>query len=137
METQSCPALFISAPGSNHGKTTITAALARLHVNQGRKVRVFKTGPDFLDPMILQRASAAVIVVLPWLEPGALMKSAGHDCVFTLKLHAFLRLDTLFLIRMFDRTNIADQIGQFDQAVRRMAASDNNVEHFPTIFECR
>jgi cobyrinic acid a,c-diamide synthase len=52
----SCPALFITAPGSNHGKTTITAALARYHTNQGRKVRVFKAGPDFLDPMILERA---------------------------------------------------------------------------------
>jgi cobyrinic acid a,c-diamide synthase len=51
-----CPALFVAAPGSNHGKTTITAALARYHVEQGRKVRVFKTGPDFLDPMILERA---------------------------------------------------------------------------------
>ncbi|MFZ2406844.1 MAG: cobyrinate a,c-diamide synthase [Methylobacter sp.] len=51
-----CPALFITAPGSNHGKTTITAALARYHVEQGRKVRVFKSGPDFLDPMILERA---------------------------------------------------------------------------------
>jgi cobyrinic acid a,c-diamide synthase len=51
-----CPALFITAPGSNHGKTTITAALARHHVEQGRKVRVFKSGPDFLDPMILERA---------------------------------------------------------------------------------
>lgn len=53
---QPCPALFISAPGSNHGKTTITAALARYHAEQGRKVRVFKSGPDFLDPMILERA---------------------------------------------------------------------------------
>lgn len=52
-----CPALFISAPGSNHGKTTVTAALARLHRDRGRKVRVFKTGPDFLDPMILEHAS--------------------------------------------------------------------------------
>jgi len=51
-----CPALFITAPGSNHGKTTVTAALARYHVEQGRKVRVFKSGPDFLDPMILERA---------------------------------------------------------------------------------
>ncbi len=51
-----CPTLFITAPGSSHGKTTITAALARYHVEQGRKVRVFKSGPDFLDPMILERA---------------------------------------------------------------------------------
>lgn len=52
-----CPALFISAPASNQGKTTLTAALARLHRRLGRKVRVFKTGPDFLDPMILSQAS--------------------------------------------------------------------------------
>lgn len=52
-----CPALFISAPSSGQGKTTVTAALARFHRNQGRKVRVFKTGPDFLDPMILEQAS--------------------------------------------------------------------------------
>lgn len=57
MPARSCPALFISAPGSNHGKTTVTAALARFHAKQGRKVKVFKAGPDFLDPMILERAS--------------------------------------------------------------------------------
>jgi cobyrinic acid a,c-diamide synthase len=49
--------LFVSAPASDQGKTTVTAALARLHARQGRVVRVFKTGPDFLDPMILERAS--------------------------------------------------------------------------------
>ena len=53
----SCPALLISAPASGQGKTTFTAALARYHRNQGRNVRVFKTGPDFLDPMILEQAS--------------------------------------------------------------------------------
>ncbi len=52
-----CPAIFVSAPASGQGKTTITAALARLHRNQGRSVHVFKAGPDFLDPMILQQAS--------------------------------------------------------------------------------
>lgn len=52
-----CPALLITAPASGQGKTTTTAALARYHRNQGRRVRVFKTGPDFLDPMILERAS--------------------------------------------------------------------------------
>ena len=55
--TRSCPALFVSAPASNQGKTTVTAALARFHTERGRRVRVFKTGPDFLDPMILARAS--------------------------------------------------------------------------------
>ena len=67
-QSKSCPALLISAPGSNQGKTTITAALARYHVNQGRKVRVFKTGPDFLDPMILEHASGQPVYNLDlWL----------------------------------------------------------------------
>ena len=52
-----CAALFISAPASGQGKTTVTAALARYHASRGRTVQVFKTGPDFLDPMILERAS--------------------------------------------------------------------------------
>lgn len=56
-EIRRCPALFIAAPASGQGKTTVTAALARHHRERGHQVRVFKTGPDFLDPMILERAS--------------------------------------------------------------------------------
>jgi cobyrinic acid a,c-diamide synthase len=61
---RACPALFISAPASNQGKTTVTAGLARYHARLGRRVRVFKTGPDFLDPMILERASGAPVYSL-------------------------------------------------------------------------
>jgi cobyrinic acid a,c-diamide synthase len=52
-----CPALLIAAPASGQGKTTVTAGLARLHARQGKRVRVFKCGPDFLDPMVLAHAS--------------------------------------------------------------------------------
>jgi cobyrinic acid a,c-diamide synthase len=48
--THTCPAILVSAPASGQGKTTVVSALARLHARQGRKVRVFKCGPDFLDP---------------------------------------------------------------------------------------
>lgn len=52
-----CPAWLIAAPASGQGKTTITSALARFYRDRGQRVRVFKTGPDFLDPMILEQAS--------------------------------------------------------------------------------
>ncbi|CAN5719923.1 cobyrinate a,c-diamide synthase [soil metagenome] len=35
----------------------VTAALARYYANQQKRVRVFKVGPDFLDPMLLHKAS--------------------------------------------------------------------------------
>lgn len=63
-----CIALLISAPSSNQGKTTVTAAVARHFVRQGRQVRVFKTGADFIDPMVLQRASQHAVYQLDlWL----------------------------------------------------------------------
>ena len=52
-----CPALLVAAPASGQGKTTVVAALARLHTRLGRQVRVFKCGPDFLDPQIHAIAS--------------------------------------------------------------------------------
>lgn len=61
MSAALCPALFVAAPASGQGKTTVTAALARLHTRQGRKVRVFKCGPDFLDPQIHTVASGAPV----------------------------------------------------------------------------
>lgn len=57
-------ALLISAPASGQGKTTATAALARHARAQGLKVRVFKIGADFIDPMILERASGAAVYQL-------------------------------------------------------------------------
>ena len=61
MSAPMCPALFVAAPASGQGKTTVTAALARLHQRQGRQVRVFKCGPDFLDPQIHAVASGAPV----------------------------------------------------------------------------
>ncbi|MBK1720391.1 cobyrinate a,c-diamide synthase [Thiocystis violacea] len=79
-----CPALFLTASASGQGKTTLVAALARHHHRQGRRVRVFKTGPDFLDPMILSRASGAEVTPLDlWMvgEPECrrkLYEAAGE-----------------------------------------------------------
>ncbi|MBR0566766.1 cobyrinate a,c-diamide synthase [Azoarcus sp. L1K30] len=60
-EPRRCPALLVAAPASGQGKTTVTAALARMHVRLGRKVRVFKSGPDFLDPQIHAVASGVPV----------------------------------------------------------------------------
>jgi cobyrinic acid a,c-diamide synthase len=56
-----CAAILIAASASGQGKTTVTAALARLHTRAGRRVRVFKCGPDFLDPFWHQLASGAPV----------------------------------------------------------------------------
>jgi cobyrinic acid a,c-diamide synthase len=56
--------VLVSATASGQGKTTVTAALARKLRRQGLRVRVFKTGPDFLDPMLLERASGAPVHTL-------------------------------------------------------------------------
>ena len=46
----------------------VTAALARLHRNAGLTVRVFKHGPDYLDPMIQEVASGQPVYQLhPWM----------------------------------------------------------------------
>lgn len=76
----SCPALLVSAPASGQGKTSVTAALARWHVRQGRRVRVFKTGPDFLDPMVLERASGAPVYQLDlWMNGEDDVRARLHE----------------------------------------------------------
>jgi cobyrinic acid a,c-diamide synthase len=54
-------ALLVSAVASGQGKTSVTAALARKLTRMGKRVRVFKCGPDFIDPMLLERASGATV----------------------------------------------------------------------------
>ena len=53
--------LLVSAVASGQGKTTVTAALARALTKRGMRVRVFKCGADFIDPMLLERASGAPV----------------------------------------------------------------------------
>lgn len=59
-----CRTLMIAAPSSGQGKTTVVAGLARHLRNLGQRVRVFKMGPDFIDPMIHERASGAPVYQL-------------------------------------------------------------------------
>lgn len=80
MSRRRCPALFISAPASGQGKTTVTAGLARYHASRGRSVQVLKTGPDFLDPMILERASGRPVYQLDlWMGGEAHCRKLVYD----------------------------------------------------------
>ncbi len=85
--TVACPALLIAAPASGHGKTTFTAALARHHAARGRQVRVFKTGPDFLDPMVLERASGHPVYQLDlWMGGEAHCRQLLSEAASTANL---------------------------------------------------
>ncbi|HEX4269122.1 MAG TPA: cobyrinate a,c-diamide synthase [Steroidobacteraceae bacterium] len=87
MPRRRCPALLVSAPASGQGKTTVTAALARHHAAQGRAVQVFKTGPDFLDPMILERASGRPVYQLDlWMGGEAHCRRLLYDAAATADL---------------------------------------------------
>jgi len=103
-----CPALLIAAPASGQGKTTVTAALARLHARQGLRVRVFKCGPDFLDPHWHQLASGAPVHQLDlWMTGEA-------DCAQ--RLHDAAQSSDLILIEgvmgLFDGTPSAADLAQ-------------------------
>ncbi len=75
-----CPALFISAPASGQGKTTITAALAQRERQRGKRVRIFKTGPDFIDPTILEKASLNPVYQLDlWMGGEAHCRRLLYD----------------------------------------------------------
>lgn len=73
-------ALLVAAPASGQGKTTVAAGLARLHARRGSRVRCFKCGPDFIDPMWLAAASGHAVDPLDlWLlgEDGCARRLAA------------------------------------------------------------
>ncbi|SDL96653.1 cobyrinic acid a,c-diamide synthase [Oryzisolibacter propanilivorax] len=85
-----CPALVVAAPASGQGKTTVVAALARLHARAGRRVRVFKCGADYLDPHWHELASGAPV------HPLDLWMTGEADC--RQRLHAAAAEADLILV---------------------------------------
>ena len=108
MSTVYCPAILIAAPASGQGKTTLACALARLHARQGRRVSVFKCGPDFLDPHWLTLASGNPVYQLDlWMTGEA-------DCAQRLH-HAALHSDLIIVegvMGLFDGTPSAADLAQ-------------------------
>ena len=103
-----CPALLLAAPASGQGKTTITAALARLLTRRGQRVRVFKCGPDFLDPHWHALASEGPVYQLDlWINGEA-------DCCQ--RLHAAAQEADVILIEgvmgLFDGEPSAADLAQ-------------------------
>jgi len=87
----SAKVVLASAIASGQGKTTTTAALARKLVQLGKTVRVFKTGPDFIDPMMLERACGSPVFSLDlWMVGHAasqmmLAQAAQHADVILIE----------------------------------------------------
>ncbi len=114
MAHAACPAILVAAPASGQGKTTVTSALARLHTRQGKRVRVFKCGPDFLDPYWHALASGAPVYQLD------LWMTGEEDC--RARLYAAAQEADLILVEgvmgLFDgEPNAADLAQRFGMPV--------------------
>ncbi|WP_250535274.1 cobyrinate a,c-diamide synthase [Caballeronia sp. AZ10_KS36] len=126
----SCPALFIGASASHQGKTTVTAALARHHARRGLRVRVFKTGPDFLDPMILERACGSPVYSLH-------LSMVGLDACRALLAEAAREADLILIegvMGLFDGTpSSADLAAAFNVPVLAVIGAHGMAQTFGAV----
>jgi cobyrinic acid a,c-diamide synthase len=67
------PQFLIAAPSSDSGKTTVTLGLLRLLANKGLNVQPFKCGPDYIDPILHEKAAGNISINM-----DTYMASNGH-----------------------------------------------------------
>jgi len=85
MKSRECLATLVAAPASGQGKTIFCAALARKWKNEGKRVQLFKIGPDYLDPTILEQACGRPVYNIDlWIMGeqhcrGLLAEAASHN----------------------------------------------------------
>ena len=127
--TRRCPAWWIAAPASGQGKTTVMAGLARLYRRRGLQVRVFKTGPDFLDPMILERTSGAPVHQLDlWMVGEGECRALLHE--------AAGEADVLFVegvMGLYDSLSSTDLARRFDIPVAAVIDAREMAQTFGAI----
>ena len=122
-----CIALMVAAPASGQGKTSVTAGLAQHLRQQGRHVRAFKWGPDFLDPSWLAAASGNPVHNLDLAMCGA------HDVASRLA-DAAAHADVVLIesaMGLFDGTPCAADLAQrFDIPILLVMDASHMAETF-------
>ncbi|MBB3046857.1 cobyrinic acid a,c-diamide synthase [Litorivivens lipolytica] len=77
--------MILASPGSNHGKTLLSAGFAKALLDRGDSVTLFKMGPDYLDPKFLQKATGLDVRQIDYWMLGAdgiaaeLQRAAQHS----------------------------------------------------------
>lgn len=72
--------LMVAGMHSGSGKTTVTMGLLRLLMQEGKRVQVYKTGPDYIDPIFHGTVSGRPCINLdPWfLDADRLRETFFH-----------------------------------------------------------
>ena len=111
MASETCQVVLLTAPSSNQGKTLVTCALAKYLVDSGYKVKLFKVGPDFIDPQLLSLVTDSTIDTLDlWMM--------GHELCQQQLYHAAQKNDFILIegvMGLFDgEPNTADLARYFN-----------------------